>query len=202
MKVNNLEYSNYILSILEAINKTELSDYTKKTIKSNLNKVYNATKTTFIKDVISEFSKIENVNSIHTFLGAIKSVIKNVELNINEKDMFKNYDYYYKTKGTPLPGMSAESMPTIGAGAYQSTTGQLPKANTLPVKSFESIMNEIKEITSGVGFQTLDKAAKRKILQQKVNEFKRQHEGIKVEISKDPLIYNIYYYGDSRHFAC
>jgi hypothetical protein len=35
-------------------------------------------------------------------------------------------------------------------------------------------MNEIKEITSGVGFQTLDKAAKRKILQQKVNEYSTQ----------------------------
>jgi hypothetical protein len=98
MKVNNLEYSNYILSILEAINKTELSDYTKKTIKSNLNKVYNATKTTFIKDVISEFSKIENVNSRHTFLGAIKSVIKNVELNINEKDMKKVNDLFLLIK--------------------------------------------------------------------------------------------------------
>lgn len=98
MKVNNLEYSNYILSILEAINKTELSEYTKKTIKSNLNKVYNATKTTFIKDVISEFSKIENVNSRHTFLGAIKSVIKNVELNINEKDLKKINDLFLLIK--------------------------------------------------------------------------------------------------------
>ena len=94
MKVNNLEYSNYILVIIEAVNKTELSEYTKKTIKSNLNKIYNATKTTFIKDVISEFSKIENVNSRHTFLGAIKSVIKNVELNISEKDMKKINDLF------------------------------------------------------------------------------------------------------------
>lgn len=98
MKVNNLEYSNYILSILEAINKTELSEYTKKTIKSNLNKLYNSTKTTFIKDVISEFSKIENVNSKHTFLGAIKSVIKNVELNINEKEMKKVNDLFLLIK--------------------------------------------------------------------------------------------------------
>lgn len=94
MKVNNLEYSKYILSIIEAINKTELSEYTKKTIKSNLNKLYNSTKTTFIKDVINQFSNIENINSKHTFLGAIKSVIKNVELNINEKDMKKINDLF------------------------------------------------------------------------------------------------------------
>jgi hypothetical protein len=120
-------------------------------------------------------NNIESLEILNSHDGmCVYCFIMNGKLNINEKDMFKNYDYYYKTKGTPLPGMSAESMPTIGAGAYQSTTGQLPKANTLPVKSFESIMNEIKEITSGVGFQTLDKAAKRKILQQKVNEYSTQ----------------------------
>lgn len=96
------------------------------------------------------------------------------KLNINEKDMFKNYDYYFKTKGTPLPGMSADSMPTIGAGAYQSTTGQLPKKETIPTRTFNSIVSEIKQITSEVGFQTLDKAAKRKILQQKINQYSRE----------------------------
>jgi len=32
----------------------------------------------------------------------------------------------------------------------------------------------------------------------KIREFKNQHEPIKVEISKEPLVYNKYYYGDSR----
>ena len=34
-------------------------------------------------------------------------------------------------------------------------------------------------------------------LRGKVKEFKRQHDAIAVEISKDPLVYNKYYYGDS-----
>jgi Histidine kinase-, DNA gyrase B-, and HSP90-like ATPase len=34
-------------------------------------------------------------------------------------------------------------------------------------------------------------------LRKKVQEFKNQHEPITVEISKDPLVYNKYYYGDS-----
>ena len=34
-------------------------------------------------------------------------------------------------------------------------------------------------------------------LKGKVKEFKRQHDAITVEISKDPLVYNKYYYGDS-----
>ena len=34
-------------------------------------------------------------------------------------------------------------------------------------------------------------------LRGKVKEFKRQHDAITVEISKDPLVYNKYYYGDS-----
>lgn len=35
-------------------------------------------------------------------------------------------------------------------------------------------------------------------LRKKLSEFKRQHEPIKVEISKDPLLINKYYYGDSE----
>lgn len=35
-------------------------------------------------------------------------------------------------------------------------------------------------------------------LRKKIEEFKSQHDGITVEISKDPLIYNKYYYGDSE----
>ena len=34
-------------------------------------------------------------------------------------------------------------------------------------------------------------------LRKKVKEFKNQHDPITVEISKDPLVYNKYYYGDS-----
>ena len=82
-------------------------------------------------------------------------------------------------------------MPTIGAGAYQSTTGQLPKKDSLPVKSFDSIMNEIKTITSGVGFQTLDKAAKRKILQQKVNEYSRELSPFREYLKNNfPVLYH------------
>ena len=96
------------------------------------------------------------------------------KLNINEKDMFKNYDYYYKTKGTPLPGLTADYMPTIGAGAYQATTGQMPGKEVVPTKTFSGIMDEIKQITQEVGFQTLDPAAKRKILSNKISQYSRE----------------------------
>jgi hypothetical protein len=112
------------------------------------------------------------------------------KLNINEKDMFKNYDYYYKTKGTPLPGMSSAMMPTIGAGAYQATTAQLPKANIVPTKTFTSIMDEIKTITQEVGFQTLDPAAKRKILSNKIGEYTRELGPFREYLKKNfPVFY-------------
>lgn len=112
------------------------------------------------------------------------------KLNINEKDMFKNYDYYYKTKGTPLPGMSSSMMPTIGAGAYQATTAQLPKANIVPTKTFTSIMDEIKTITQEVGFQTLDPAAKRKILSNKIGEYTRELGPFREYLKKNfPVFY-------------
>jgi hypothetical protein len=112
------------------------------------------------------------------------------KLNINEKDMFKNYDYYYKTKGTPLPGMSSAMMPTIGAGAYQATTAQLPKANIVPTKTFTSIMGEIKTITQEVGFQTLDPAAKRKILSNKIGEYTRELGPFREYLKKNfPVFY-------------
>ena len=112
------------------------------------------------------------------------------KLNINEKDMFKNYDYYYKTKGTPLPGMSSSMLPTIGAGAYQATTAQLPKANIVPTKTFTSIMDEIKTITQEVGFQTLDPAAKRKILSNKIGEYTRELGPFREYLKKNfPVFY-------------
>ena len=137
-----------------------------------------------MKQMFKDYNPLNPVDAFNKFLVALQDLLATLapnfishrgqKLNINEKDMFKNYDYYYKTKGTPLPGMSAESMPTIGAGAYQSTTGQLPKKDAIPVKTFASIVDEIKQITAGVGFQTLDKAAKRKILQQKINQYSRE----------------------------
>ena len=142
-----------------------------------------------MKQMFKDYNPLNPVDAFNKFLVALQDPDfqdllatlapnfishRGQKLNINEKDMFKNYDYYYKTKGTPLPGMSAESMPTIGAGAYQSTTGQLPKKDAIPVKTFASIVDEIKQITAGVGFQTLDKAAKRKILQQKINQYSRE----------------------------
>jgi len=113
------------------------------------------------------------------------------KLNINERDMFKNYDYYFKTKGTPLPGMSADLMPTIGAGAYQATTAQLPKAEIVPTKTFSAIMDEIKTITSEVGFQTLDPAAKRKILSNKIGQYTRELAPFREYLRKNfPVFYH------------
>lgn len=82
-----VKYSKFITSILNAVNETELSTQSKLTIKSNLNKVANATRKTFIKSVIDVVGSIENINSKHTFIGVIKMILKNVDLNPNQEEL-------------------------------------------------------------------------------------------------------------------
>src|SRR5688572_23211078 len=49
----------------------------------------------------------------------------------------------------------------------------------------------------GLNLDTVKMKSDRNYLKEKVTEFKKQHEPIVVEINKDPLIVNKYYYGDS-----
>lgn len=49
----------------------------------------------------------------------------------------------------------------------------------------------------GLNLDTVKIKSDSNYLKKKVNEFKKQHEPIIVEINKDPLILNKYYYGDS-----
>jgi sulfur relay (sulfurtransferase) DsrC/TusE family protein len=81
------KYSKFILSILSAINETELSTQSKLTIKSNLNKIATATHKTFIRDIVSVVKTIENINSQYTFLGVVKMILKNIDLQLTEKDV-------------------------------------------------------------------------------------------------------------------
>jgi superfamily I DNA/RNA helicase len=85
--MTDIKYSKFITSILNAVNETELSTQSKLTIKSNLNKVAKATRKTFIKSVVDVVNTIENINSKHTFIGVIKMILKNIDLNANEDEL-------------------------------------------------------------------------------------------------------------------
>lgn len=76
------EYSSFITDLKEQIEKTELSVFTKKTITTTLNKINTSTKDTFIKEVMNVLNNklTDNVNSKHTFIATIKSIIKNTNL--------------------------------------------------------------------------------------------------------------------------
>ena len=76
------EYSPFITDLKEQIEKTELSVFTKKTITTTLNKINTSTKDTFIKEVMNVLNNklTDNVNSKHTFIATIKSIIKNTNL--------------------------------------------------------------------------------------------------------------------------
>ena len=80
--VNNVEYSSFITDIKQQIDTTELSVFTKKTIYTALNKINKVTENTFTKEVMEVLHKklSDNVNSKHTFIASIKSIIKNTNL--------------------------------------------------------------------------------------------------------------------------
>lgn len=80
--VRDIEYSSFIADIKEQIENTELSAFTKKTIKTTLNKINNSTQDTFTKNVIDTLhNKLsQNINSKHTFIATVKSIIKNTNL--------------------------------------------------------------------------------------------------------------------------
>ena len=76
------EYSTFINELKEQIENTELSVFTKKTLLTSLNKINNSTKDTFTKEVMNVLNNklTDNVNSKHTFIATIKSIIKNTNL--------------------------------------------------------------------------------------------------------------------------
>jgi hypothetical protein len=84
---NGVVDSKFIMSLMNAINETELSTQSKLTIRSNLNKIAKATRKTFISDIKNTIDKIENNNSKHTFIGVMKMIVKNVELNMTDAEL-------------------------------------------------------------------------------------------------------------------
>ena len=89
-------YSPFITDLKEQIENTELSVFTKKTLATSFNKINNSTKDTFTKDVMDVLKNklTDNINSKHTFITTIKSIIKNTNLKINlkkvELDLIEN----------------------------------------------------------------------------------------------------------------
>ena len=92
-------------------------------------------------------------------------------LDILPEETYKNKGKYFQTRATPLEGMTPEMMPSIAAGGYQTTTGQMPKANELPRTPFSTIENEIKAKVANPNFQALDPAGKRKELSAIVKKY-------------------------------
>ena len=91
-----------------------------------------------------------------------------------------------------------QSLKTRGNATEQSAldlTNIITSENTeIPIIGTDEKDNPLNE------FLNIDSArikADSNYLRNKVKEFKSRHEPITVEISKDPLIYNKYYYGDS-----
>lgn len=92
----------------------------------------------------------------------------------------------------------AESLKTRSVTTDQSalnlTNTITNENNEIPIIGTDENDNPIGEF---LNLDTIKVKEDSNYLKNKVIEFKNQHECIKVEISKDPLIYNKYYYGDS-----
>ena len=92
----------------------------------------------------------------------------------------------------------AESLKTRSVTTDQSalnlTNTITNENNEIPIIGTDENDNPIGEFLNLDSIRVLEDS---NYLKNKVIEFKNQHECIKVEISKDPLIYNKYYYGDS-----
>ena len=92
----------------------------------------------------------------------------------------------------------AESLKTRSVTTDQSalnlTNTITNENNEIPIIGTDENDNPIGEF---LNLDTIKVKEDSNYLKDKVIEFKNQHECIKVEISKDPLIYNKYYYGDS-----
>ena len=80
--VRKIDYTNFVKDLKDQLDKTELSTFTKTTLTTTLNKINTATKDTFTKEVINVLNNklTDNINTRYTFLGTIKSIIKNTQL--------------------------------------------------------------------------------------------------------------------------
>jgi hypothetical protein len=121
------KYSKFIASILNAINETELSNQTKLTIKSNLNKLPQATSKTFTNDVVGVFKSIENINSKHTFIGVIKIVLKNVDLQLKDKELEVIEDLFKHIKNIKEKKQQQAKLNTKQEDRYITTYSELVK---------------------------------------------------------------------------
>ena len=121
------KYSKFITSILSAVNETELSNQTKLTIKSNLNKLPQATAKTFTNEVVKVFKSIENINSKHTFIGIIKIVLKNVDLQLKLNELEVIEDLFKHIKNIKEKKQQQAKLNTKQEDRYITTYSELVK---------------------------------------------------------------------------
>lgn len=121
------KYSKFITSILSAVNETELSNQTKLTIKSNLNKLPQATAKTFTNEVVKVFKSIENINSKHTFIGIIKIVLKNVDLQLKPNELEVIEDLFKHIKNIKEKKQQQAKLNTKQEDRYITTYSELVK---------------------------------------------------------------------------
>lgn len=121
------KYSKFITAILSAVNETELSNQTKLTIKSNLNKLPQATAKTFTNEVVKVFKSIENINSKHTFIGIIKIVLKNVDLQLKPNELEVIEDLFKHIKNIKEKKQQQAKLNTKQEDRYITTYSELVK---------------------------------------------------------------------------
>jgi len=121
------KYSKFITSILSAVNETELSNQTKLTIKSNLNKLPQATAKTFTNEAVKVFKSIENINSKHTFIGIIKIVLKNVDLQLKPNELEVIEELFKHIKNIKEKKQQQAKLNTKQEDRYITTYSELVK---------------------------------------------------------------------------
>ena len=82
-------------------------------------------------------------------------------LEITPEQMFKDVNYYFETKGTPVAGRPTA---TLAQGAYQSIFRNIDKVQKLPAPtSLNSVMADLKKISSQPNFKNKSAEEKRDI---------------------------------------
>ena len=95
-----------------------------------------------------------------------------VGLAVQPEEMYTDYNQYYDTKATPYKSsLTPEMMPSIAAGGYQTTTGQLPRKEIIPKQTIQDLMNELQAETSRPNFSKLTPAEKRMILSKVIQKY-------------------------------
>ncbi len=124
---NGVVDSKFIMSLMNAINETELSTQSKLTIRSNLNKIAKATRKTFISDIKNTIDKIENNNSKHTFIGVMKMIVKNVELNMTDSELNVIEEIFKRIRNVRDKAQMQEKLNKKQEARYITTYSELVK---------------------------------------------------------------------------